>query len=143
MLKYLVFQAIFVLVLYTQPLFGSLSCNTFFKYNLKEFVSPRELIHLPPYDIAHILKTQYTNLKIVPHKANREFINNTKSENPKDFYFDGSFAYIKELNDSIGDKALVTALVNFHKMILIENLFGTSKVEHPLIKSRPLYWWNQ
>ncbi len=100
--------------------------------NIKNIRSPRPLnSRLNVISTADIRDKRELVGRFLDYKAtdaieNQKWINSAKA-NSADMFFDIENAALKRLNDTLGDKNLVTALTNLHKNIFFENLQQFSK----------------
>ncbi len=72
------------------------------------------------------LKKAYSDYALTTPRLNRRWIDNAKKSNAS-FYLDVENSALKRLNDSLGDKELVTSLTNLHKEVMFKKINELSK----------------
>lgn len=77
--------------------------------------------HSKSYSNVSEVKSKFADYSLTTPRVNERWIENARGANSST-YLDVENAALKRLNDSLGDKELVTALTNLHKDILYKNI---------------------
>jgi len=95
----------------------------------EDFKATKELADLRNYrasypdsfDNISSLKSKYSEFSLTTPRVNSRWIDNARNSNSS-LYLDIENAALKRLNDTLGDKELVTSLTNLHKDVLYKNI---------------------
>lgn len=109
-----------------------------FKRSVDNYVEVRGTVHdlselrnyrpnlFKNYSNSSELKKKYSEFSLTTPRVNRRWIDNANESNSS-LYLDVENAALKRLNDSLGDKELVTSLTNLHKDILYDKINRLTK----------------